>query len=270
MLNQLYKLTFLLIIVLNAGGHAAWASNRLVAVEDSVENAFQFVERLLPPGGYQADVLGESTLTLKQQELMKQMKIAIANNMEWFQEVLRGLKPGEVMPYHENLGITQEEYNLIMKLLKSVKLGTMFTVPIKVSQKGGLLTFDGGNDLPFLDRIVIDSDSKCILIEGDTLMYQNAIQMDNSKTTLQAGPWQGYSWKREVVSRAGELITDHESLDIVNDEELDMSMYNCIIGKLDNTGECFMYIKVLVLKGGEVVTKQDIALIIRASSILKF
>ncbi|MBL1411013.1 hypothetical protein [Sphingobacterium faecale] len=267
MLNQLYKLTFLFIIVLNTGSHTARASNRMVAVEDSVENAFQFVKRLLPAGEYQADVLGASMMDPKQQELMKKMKMAIANNIEWYQEVLRGLKPGEPMPYHEKLGMSREEYSGMLKSFESVKLDKMFSASLTVSQEGGTLTFDGGNDLPFLDHIVIDSDSKCILIQGDTLLYQNAIQMDNSRTTLQAGPWQGYSWKREVVSRAGELITDHESVDIVNDEELDMSMYNCTIGKLDNKGECFMYIKVLVLKGGEVVTKQDIALIIRASPI---
>lgn len=85
MLNQLYKLVFLLIVVLNTGGHTAWASTRQIAIDDSVAMASQFVEQLLPAGEYQADVLGESTMNPKQQELMQKMKMAITNNLEWYQ-----------------------------------------------------------------------------------------------------------------------------------------------------------------------------------------
>lgn len=46
MLNQLYKIALPLIIVLNAGGHTAWANSRQIAVDDSIAIASQFVEQL--------------------------------------------------------------------------------------------------------------------------------------------------------------------------------------------------------------------------------
>ena len=262
MIKQIYRYAFLLIIGFSVGAHAACASNKQTAVEDSAAMAIQFVDRLLPAGDYQVDVLGISTINATLQEVMKKMKFAIANNTGWYQEVLRGLKPGEPIPYHENLGVTNEEYNALMKSFESVKLGKMFSVPLKVSRVEGLLKFEGGEDLHFLNQVTIDFDSRYVLIQGDSLLYRNTIRMDADNTTLEAGAWKGYTWDKEEIRRDGTLIMDAESLDITDNENLDISMYKCTVGKLDNNGQCFLHIKAMVMKKGEIHTKQDIALLI--------
>lgn len=48
----------------------------------------------------------------EQMAIMIKMQASLAMHKDWVKEVLQNLKPGDPMPYHENLGITKDEYSI--------------------------------------------------------------------------------------------------------------------------------------------------------------
>ncbi|MDF2475143.1 MAG: hypothetical protein K0S24_626 [Sphingobacterium sp.] len=79
---------------------------------DSNAVASQFVDRLLPEGNYTAGVLGIPQPNASQLAIVQKMKLAIK---DWFLKVTKELAPGQPIPYHKNLGISEEEYAAFMQ-----------------------------------------------------------------------------------------------------------------------------------------------------------
>jgi len=86
--------------------------------------------------------------------------------------------------------------------------------------------------------------------------------MDEKQTTLVAGPWVGYSWQFEEVKKDGQLISDPNKVVPAEMEELDIKSIQVIIGKLDHSNQCFLYLKSNIVNKGHLLAKQDLALIL--------
>src|SRR6476646_1910045 len=68
------------------------------------------LEILLPKGNHIVDIMDGVKQTPRQTALMKKFQDAIAKNYDWFTDYVKDIPAGELLPYHENLGMTKEEY----------------------------------------------------------------------------------------------------------------------------------------------------------------
>lgn len=96
------------------------------------------------------------------------------------------------------------------------------------------------------------------MVDSLRLLYKGQITMDAKRTTLVAGPWTGYSWRLEEFRKDGQLIADPNKIDITEIGELDIKSIEVIIGKLDHSNQCFLYLKSNIVNKVHVPSKQDI------------
>ncbi|QIH34881.1 hypothetical protein [Sphingobacterium sp. DR205] len=229
---------------------------------DSNALALQFVDRLLPEGNYTAAVLGTPRPNASQVAIVQKMKLAIKDNEDWFLQVMNELKPGEPMPYHKNLGISEEEYAAFMQFSQSIKIDKVGAIALKVIRRDSSLHFEPTDFGDYLKYLVIDLKDHRVMVDRLGLPYKGQITMDAKRTTLVAGPWKGYSWRLEEFRKEGQLIADPNKVDPTEMREMDIKSVEVIVGKLDHSDQCFLYLKSDIVDKGHVLAKQDIALLL--------
>ncbi len=230
---------------------------------DSTVMAFQFVDRLLPEGDYDVDVLGSPPLSAAESEILRKMKIAIQQNEDWFLKIMSGLKPGEAMPYHKNLGVSEQEYATFMQVSQSVKMDKIGSVKLKIIRKDNSIYFMPEDFPHYLKELEIHLRDYTILIDSIPVKYKSQRIMDSKNTTLVAGPWKGYSWDFEEIRKEGQLVADPDKMDPSAIKTLDIKSVKLTIGKLDQNDQCFLYLKSDIVNKGHVLAKQDIALLLK-------
>ena len=226
---------------------------------DSNAVALQFVDRLLPEGNYTAAVLGIPRPNASQLAIVEKMKLAIKDNEDWFLKVMKELEPGQPIPYHKNLGISEEEYAAFMQFSQSVKMDKIGAIALKVIRRDSTLYFEPKDFGDYLKYLVIHLKDHTVMVDSLRSLYKGQITMDAKKTTLVAGPWNGYSWALEEYRKDGQLIADPDKVDPT---KIDIKSIKLVIGKLDHSDQCFLYLKSDIVNKGHVLAKQDIALLL--------
>ncbi|OOG18766.1 hypothetical protein BWD42_02045 [Sphingobacterium sp. CZ-UAM] len=226
---------------------------------DSNAVAFQFVDRLLSEGHYTAAVLGIPRPNASQLAIVEKMKLAIKDNEDWFLHVMKELEPGQPIPYHKNLGISEAEYAAFMQFSQSVKMDKLGAIALKVIHRDSAVYFEPKDFGDYLKYLVIHLKDHTVMVDSLRLLYKGQITMDAKKTTLVAGPWTGYSWQLEEYRKDGQLIADQNKADPT---QMDIKSIKLVIGKLDHSDQCFVYLKSDIVNKGHVLAKQDIALLL--------
>ncbi|WP_286858493.1 MULTISPECIES: hypothetical protein [Sphingobacterium] len=229
---------------------------------DSNALALQFVDRLLPEGNYTAAVLGTPRPNASQVAIVEKMKLAIKDNEDWFQKIMNELKPGEPMPYHKNLGISEEEYAAFMQFSQSIKIDKVGAIALKVIRRDSSLHFEPKDFGDYLKYLVIHLKDQRVVVDRVGLQYEGQIIKDAKQTTLVAGPWKGYAWRFEEFKKEGQLIADPDKVDPTEIGELDIKSIKVIVGKLDHSNQCFLYLKSNIVNKGHVLAKQDLAFLL--------
>lgn len=229
---------------------------------DSNAIALQFVDRLLPEGNYTAAVLGIPRPDSSQLAIVEKMQLAIKDNEDWFLKMMKEVKPGEHMPYHKNLGISEAEYADFMQFSQSVKIGKIGAIPLKIIRRDSSIHFEPEGFADYLKYLAFDLKDHRVMVDSLHLPYKEQITKDAKTTTLFAGPWKGYSWQLEEVKKDGQFIADPDRVDPTQIRELDAKFIKVTIGKLDHNNQCFLYLKSNIINKGHVLAKQDIALLL--------
>ncbi|RKO69230.1 hypothetical protein D7322_23655 [Sphingobacterium puteale] len=230
---------------------------------DSNAVALQFVDRLLPEGNYTAAVLGIPQPNASQLAIVEKMKLAIKDNEDWFLNVMKQLPSGQPIPYHKNLGISEAEYDAFMQFSQSVKMDKIGAIALKVIRRGSSsLHFEPKDFGDYLKYLAIDLKDHTVMVDSLRLPYKGKITMDAKQTTLVAGPWTGYSWGLEEYRKDGQLIADPDKVAPAELHEVDIKSIKVVMGKLDHSDQCFLYVKSDIVNKGHVLAKQDIALLL--------
>ncbi|NNF17871.1 MAG: hypothetical protein HKN70_14095 [Gammaproteobacteria bacterium] len=167
--------------------------------------------------------------------LAERVRSNMSKNSEWLQTYVRELHPGQEAPYHQNFGVSEAEYQLLVKGIRGLNL-----VPVG----SATLTFEYRDDdtlqisglpgeAPF-DQIIYEPVSDSILCSYGTLTKseQTAGRLSASEET----GWTGRIWKLRrtedndnanigfVLGRfdkSGQNILIHEVKGRVDDQPID-------------------------------------------------
>lgn len=230
---------------------------------DSTAMALQFVDSLLPEGNYIAEILGPPPIDSTQSEILKKMKLAINQHEDWFLKTMHGLKPGDSMPYHKNLGVSEQEYAAFLQFSQSIKMDKIGVVALKIIRQDNNIYFEPEDFPHYLNELAIDLKNHTIMIGNIPLKYKGQHIMDAKNTTLVAGSWKGYSWDLEEISKDGQLISEADQIDLSASRALNIKSIKLTIGKLDHKDQCFLYLKSDIVDKGHVLAKQDMALLLK-------
>ncbi|WP_312792146.1 hypothetical protein [Sphingobacterium sp.] len=229
---------------------------------DSNVKAIHFVDALLPEGNYVVEILGAPSMNAAQAEILEKMKLSIKQHEEWFVKTMKELKPGEPIPYHSNLGISEQEYAVFMQFSEAVKMDKIGVVRLKILRKDNSIYFEPVDFPQYLKELSIHLKDHTILVDSIALKYKSHRVMDSKNTTLAAGAWKGYSWEFEEISKDGKHMVDRDQIDPSEIGALDIKSIKLTIGQLDHSNQCFLYLKSDIVNKGHVIAKQDMALLL--------
>lgn len=176
-----------------------------------ISRAFAFLDSLLEEDNYTVEFLSfEYPQDI--QDITLRFQKSITDKKEWFQEYYsKNYKSGEGMPYHENFGITYEEYLKIKDMKKTPpKVSVSSTAQLKANRNEDIFSFKAlAKGLGLLEALKIDFKNEVITFFNDTLSFESEI---NTPATTPLGEWHGYSWKKQTSNTADDDDLNFDSL----------------------------------------------------------
>ncbi|WP_254610093.1 MULTISPECIES: hypothetical protein [unclassified Bacillus (in: firmicutes)] len=161
-----------------------------------------FITPLLVEAETTADIMTiqiQEDMKQKLEEINKKMQASLQKNYTWYMEYIKAAQPGEKLAYHENMGITQEEYKLFlssdqyMKLVKGQEGKIHFK---KISDN--VYEIQTNSPIKLLNKVQIDFASNTLKTEFGTLNYDDKIPADDGQKIT--GRWNGEQWKLSIGS----------------------------------------------------------------------
>ena len=221
------------------------------------EKAYSFAVDILKEGTYQADILDTPPITPEQQIILQKMQASLANNPEWAKEMILHLEPGEPFPYHENLGIEEDEYRSILIALDSERLIKVDSTSVRIIHEDHIITFaESENDeQSLLDYLYIDTIHRQIYIDDAPLEFSTHLLADKANSTF-SNAWHGYTWEYKDVP-----LEKLEDIDL--SEPFDATQFRCTIGKMEETNDIILYITAKVIKQGQATVDTKLMLVLR-------
>lgn len=198
-----------------------------------------------------ADIMVLGMEPEKEEEMMNitaKMNESLAENSEWFMSYLSEVGEGEVLPYHSNFGITEDEYHIFLDSENHMKLMKIGEAPITVTREGDLLTLEA-NNTDTLNSVTFDLKANTVKTDYGTLEYNGEIEASDRQVIT--GPWSGFSW-RLVEGDISQL----EDIDNI-DETTEITIIDFYIGQLKETEETLVYIEYKGIKNLEKIQEEE-------------
>jgi len=149
-------------------------------------------------------VRGQVGIVLPPSEIDKyvaKVEAAARKNTEWFREYSANAKPGAPLPFHENLGLTQTEYDEYITLWKKRDFKPMEEVMLLLRESaGGTWSLTATGNASTLSTLRYTEKSDSFRSPNGELARIEDIDAD-AESIL--GAWQGHEWKFEEESSLG-------------------------------------------------------------------
>ncbi len=151
-------------------------------------------------GTYQADVMAvrmRTDMQLKLTAISAQMQHSIQENADWYMETIAGLGEGELLPYDERLGITQEQYEFYLSSDDYMELGKVGESEVTITKTEEGLTIDIPSS-GLMKKLTISADGSVAQSDAGELAYDGEIvASENQKIT---GKWNGHAYLKEELN----------------------------------------------------------------------
>lgn len=177
--------------------------------------------------------------------LIDKMMGALGRNQEWFLQYQKeNYKPGQGLPYHENFGITAQEYEKL-KSMQQAKLQKAYDGEMLIEKTGSVITISSPGPTSDYNGIRINLDSNIVYIDNNRVPYQDFSEIKDTNNVI--GAWKGYKWKLENVNEQYQSLSD-----------LSGSIYSLTIGQTTGSKKSFMILKKQVVAKGQSIENIEI------------
>ena len=152
---------------------------------------------LLKDGFTTYDVMNGIKPNPKLDKLTTKLKRAIEKNYDWYIDHVAKVPDGEPLPYHENLGLSQAEYEEFLNLAKnitSISTGKI-TIVIAPSKESGRIHIK----FPEMDALNISLKDSSVLYKDLKLKYSGIVHVNDDSNGLRTR-WAGHSFLYENPS----------------------------------------------------------------------
>ncbi len=115
-----------------------------------------YIDELLPNGDIAINVMD---IGLPFKEMMRlrvltiKMQKSLMEHLEWLNGYLEESKSGEPLPYHPNLGLTEEEYEEYLALSQDIKMFKKSEGKLGITRKDSKVILAGYKNIDFLNNI---------------------------------------------------------------------------------------------------------------------
>ena len=143
-------------------------------------------------------------MVIPPQEIEKyiaKVESAARKNPEWFSEYSKASKPGTPLPFHENLGLTKEEYDEYLALWAKREFKSASEIMLVLRETfGDTWTITATGDASAISTLRYDPAKDVILSPNGEL---KRIEDIKAEPTSILGAWSGKEWKFEEETGLG-------------------------------------------------------------------
>lgn len=132
--------------------------------------------------------------------ITERLGAAVARQPDWFVAYARKYQNAKgALPWHANMGISQDEYRKMVGSSKTLKLMQMSTVQLSAAREAnGGIRLRTTPRMPGLDGIVIEPGGQAVVTRYARLAEMS--EVDNRDADGPTGRWTGTQWQHEVRS----------------------------------------------------------------------
>jgi hypothetical protein len=213
--------------------------------QDSIQNAFQFVDSLLTPGNHEYQLM-DFIYPQEILDISAKMQNAVAANRQWWIDYIqKHYVAGNGVPYDPHFGISEEEYNKI-KQIDSIKpeKKVLKAGQIVIKKVNGQISLFSPGDYHVLDYIRINVSDRYMVFEKDTIPFDQAMNVPNNKMQ---GPFQGFSWTLFTTNQPDHIVADKLTSKNIN-----------LIFAIINSGQKFIRVKYVNMIDGKPIANADL------------
>jgi hypothetical protein len=199
------------------------------------------IKILIPEGEYNVDIIDRVIQNPRYQELQNKLVAAVNKNKDWFleQQKKAGQNSGP-MPYHPNVGMTEEEYAELIELTQNgldVEMAKSGSAKVSIIHQNDLIKLDGTGKLKILKDVKINLKDNIVWIGDYKLDNFQEINVDTDKNGLKS-KWHGYQWRYEYTDSPKNLdeLTSAELQSII------LKTYKLTIGRLEKDSTTYIEI----------------------------
>jgi hypothetical protein len=135
------------------------------------------------------------------EKYIAKVETAARKNREWFSEYSKNSKPGTPLPYHENLGLTKEEYDDYLALWAKREFKSAAEIMIVLRESfGNTWTITASEDAQAISTLRYDPEKDVMRSPNGELKRLEDIKADASSLL---GAWSGHEWRFEEETGLG-------------------------------------------------------------------
>lgn len=155
------------------------------------------------------------------QIFIKKVKDASVKNKAWFAEYSANATPGIPLPFHENLGLSKEEYAQYLELWNQRDFKVVQEVAIRLEKLGNRWVVRAGGEGAKISLLRFDPETGNFKSPNGTMERLADIKA-NPASILRA--WTGKEWKYEKESTLG-LTKENFAIGKTEDEKFGLLLY---------------------------------------------
>jgi hypothetical protein len=146
------------------------------------------------------------------------------------------------LPYHPNLGLSQEEYDEYLRLSDNIKLYQSGDGIISIEKTGdGQYKISQMEGLRLIDNIIIDLSENTVSTNYGTCKYSGEIKASDQQ--IATGRWNGYSWILEDMADASNYQSVQFNLGQMEDSKKIIMYYQVRLANGENRIDDFEVIQ---------------------------
>lgn len=136
------------------------------------------------------------------EKYIAKVEVAARKNPEWFKEFSESSKPGTPLPYHENLGLTKEEYDDYLALWAKRKFEPKEDVMLVLRQTfGEAWSLTASGEAGAISTLRYDPKSDTFRSPNGVMKRLPDINADKDSIL---GAWSGKEWRFEETTTLGQ------------------------------------------------------------------
>jgi hypothetical protein len=193
----------ILAMLLAVAGPAAAARRGATAAEAPSPSVVQLPPEaeLLEPGSHPVWIM-DLRPPAEAETLMRQWLGALRADPDWYASYSKAhSRPGEPLPYHPKMGMSQAQYQRMLVLAKQTRLTRIERAVLTVTREGATrVALHGGAALPDLTGITVDFAADRVTTPFGRLEGSQPIAVTDPDSAT--GPWSGRTWRFDTVDPA--------------------------------------------------------------------
>jgi hypothetical protein len=209
------------------------------------------ITQLLPEGNSKVDIMGIK-FPDGYEELVARLQRSVAVNQEWFFKYQKeNYVPGKGLPYHENLGVTEQEWEKMKTMDSQIKLVKIAESEFMVERNGNEIKISAPPDMDDLNGIRIKLDSNIIYMSKTKISYVGLSDITDTNNVI--GKWKGHRWKLE----------ENKNPDYNSREEISGRIYELTLGQSAKEKKTFLHLKKQTVLGGQSVENKELEVFLK-------